>query len=57
MAKNWFWLDSSVLRAVHDEQLVEHGGLSGVRDAGLFESELSRSPNMAAYGVSRTLLN
>jgi death-on-curing protein len=50
MAKNWLWLDTSILLAVHDEQLVEHGGLSGVRDAGLFESALSRSPNLAAYG-------
>ena len=50
MMKNWVWLDTSVLLAVHDEQLVEHGGISGVRDTGMFESALFRAPNLAAYG-------
>lgn len=49
-AASWVWLDPSVLRAVHDEQLAEHGGLGGVRDAGLFESALARPRNQAAYG-------
>lgn len=49
-AASWVWLDPSVLRAVHDEQLAEHGGLGGVRDAGLFESALARPRNLAAYG-------
>ena len=31
-------------------QLAEHGGLPGVRDAGLLDSALSRAPNLAAYG-------
>ncbi|MEY8877470.1 MAG: type II toxin-antitoxin system death-on-curing family toxin [Leptothrix sp. (in: b-proteobacteria)] len=46
----WIWLDTDVLRAVHDEQLVEHGGAVGVRDEGLFESALSRPRNLAADG-------
>src|SRR5450830_183448 len=50
MVKNWLWLDAAVMLAVHDEQLVEHGGISGVRDTGMFESALSRAPNLAAYG-------
>ena len=44
------WLQAAVLRAVHDEQLLEHGGASGVRDEGLFESALARPLNLAAYG-------
>lgn len=46
----WVWLDAQVLLAVHDEQLAEHGGAAGVRDAGLFESALARPHNLAAYG-------
>jgi len=46
----WVWLDAEVLRAVHDEQLAEHGGAAGVRDEGLFESALARPENLAAYG-------
>jgi len=47
----WVWLDPDVLRAVHEEQLAEHGGASGTRDAGLFESALARPKNLAAYGA------
>lgn len=46
----WVWLDPAVLHAVHEEQLGEHGGASGTRDAGLFESALARPENLAAYG-------
>ncbi len=31
-------------------QLAEHGGLEGVRDAGLLDSDLGRPQNLAAYG-------
>ena len=45
----WVWLRADVLLAVHEEQLAEHGGASGIRDQGLFESALARPVNMAAY--------
>lgn len=48
--KTWVWLDAQVMQAVHEEQLAEHGGGSGVRDAGLFESALSRPLNLVACG-------
>ena len=48
--KAWVWLNAQVLRAVHEEQLAEHGGGSGVRDEGLFESAIHRPVNLAAYG-------
>ena len=48
--ETWVWVDASVLRAVHDEQLAEHGGAIGVRDAGLFESALARPQQLPAYG-------
>ena len=44
------WLDPAVILAVHDEQLAEHGGAAGVRDAGLLESALARPRNLAHYG-------
>jgi death-on-curing protein len=46
----WIWLDAAVLRAVHEEQLAEHGGAPGTRDEGLFDSALARPLNLAAYG-------
>ena len=46
---DWVWPDRAVIVAVHEMQLAEHGGLAGVRDAGLLDSALSRAPNLAAY--------
>ena len=50
MNRPWVWLDPSVLLAVHEEQLAEHGGAPGTRDMGLFESALARPQNQAHYG-------
>ena len=44
----WVWLDAQALLAVHEEQLAEHGGAAGTRDAGLFESALARPLHLAA---------
>ena len=38
-----------VVYAIHDRQLAEHGGLSGVLDAGRVEAALARPRNLAAY--------
>ncbi len=46
----WVWVDSAVVRAVHEEQLSEHGGAAGLRDIGLLESALARPMQLAAYG-------
>ena len=45
----WVWIESAVLLAVHEEQLVEHGGATGTRDIGLFESALARPQQLAHY--------
>ena len=52
MAANdtWVWIDPGVILAVHDEQLAEHGGATGVRDAGLLDSAMARPRNLALYG-------
>jgi death on curing protein len=47
---SWTWIDPDVLRAVHEEQLAEHGGAAGVRAEGLFESAIARARNLAADG-------
>jgi death-on-curing protein len=44
------WIELDVVLAIHDEQLAEHGGQPGVRDAGLLESALSRPRHQFAYG-------
>ncbi len=44
------WVLPSVVDAIHDVQLAEHGGASGVRDEGLLDSALNRPVNAFAYG-------
>jgi len=48
--RKWTWIERSVILAAHEEQLAEHGGSSGIRDAGLLDSALSRLLNRAAHG-------
>ena len=43
------WVDRALVLAIHDRQLAEHGGASGVRDEGLLESALARPRQMFAY--------
>ena len=45
------WIDSAVIRAVHEELIAEHGGSSGIRDEGLLESALGRPRNRFAHGT------
>ena len=46
----WRWVDKKLLLLLHDESLAEHGGASGLRDEGLFDSALARPLNLLAYG-------
>ena len=46
----WVWIEESVVWAVHEAQLAEHGGSAGVRDSGLLQSALARPLNLLAYG-------
>jgi death-on-curing protein len=47
---DWIWIDSDVARAIHLEQLAEHGGPVGVRDEAGLESAMARARNLDAYG-------
>jgi len=48
--RKWVWIERSVILAAHEEQLADHGGSPGIRDAGLLDSALARPLNRAAYG-------
>jgi len=46
------WIDDALVRAIHDRQLVEHGGAAGLRDESLLLSALGRARNHYSYGSS-----
>ncbi len=50
MNRRWTWIQPAVLLAAHDEQLAEHGGPPGLRDAAMLDSALARAQHLAAYG-------
>jgi death-on-curing protein len=45
------WLDARDALAIHDRQIAEHGGISGVRDSNLLDSALGRPVNQWNYGT------
>ncbi len=44
------WIDRTLALAIHERQMAEHGGGSGVRDEGLLESALAKPQQLFAYG-------
>lgn len=44
------WISKPLALAIHDRQLAEHGGGSGVRDEGLLDSALARPQQLYTYG-------
>jgi death-on-curing protein len=49
------WSDEALVLAIHDHQLVEHGGAEGLRDEGQFHSALGRPLNHPAYAKADTI--
>ncbi len=45
----WRWLGREIIEAVHDRQLAEHGGGTGLRDENGLESALARPRNRSLY--------
>jgi death-on-curing protein len=43
------WNEDELVLAIHDRQLVEHGGAVGLRDEALIQSALDRPLNHFAY--------
>lgn len=50
MSQPWIWISLDVAIAAHAEQIAEHGGGEGIREAGLLESAMARPQNLALYG-------
>ncbi len=46
------WVHRNVLEAVHEELIAVHGGLAGLRDAGLLDSALARPRQIFHYGTA-----
>jgi death-on-curing protein len=44
------WIEKALALAIHDRQLAEHGGSTGVRDESLLDSALARPRQLHAYG-------
>ena len=49
------WLNRTMLEALHADQIVEHGGSAGIRDAGMLESALARPQQKWHYEPSTDL--
>lgn len=43
------WIEAELVLAIHDRQLVEHGGATGLRDEALLHSALGRPKNHFDY--------
>jgi death on curing protein len=41
------WIEAELVLAIHDRQLIEHGGAAGLRDEALLHSALGRPKNLA----------
>jgi death-on-curing protein len=48
--KKYEWVSPDTVFALHERQIAEHGGSSGMRDEGLLRSALARPENLYAYG-------
>lgn len=48
--QEWIWVALDVAIAAHAEQIAEHGGGEGIREAGLLDSAMARPQNLALYG-------
>ena len=46
---SWRWITKVALLILHDESLAQHGGGTGLRDAGLLDSALARPINLLAH--------
>jgi death-on-curing protein len=52
MATTIRWLTVREVHAFHDLAISEHGGMPGLRDAGLLESAVNRPRTAYEYGVT-----
>ncbi len=48
---SWKWVSLETVLAIHDRQIEEHGGRSGLRDRGLLQSALARPQYKSCYAT------
>jgi death-on-curing protein len=46
------WMEEADTLVAHDMELAAHGGMEGLRDAGMLDSALARPKNLLAYADS-----
>lgn len=44
------WVSIELVEAVHERQIAEHGGGTGIRDKGMLESAIARPQQLQVYG-------
>jgi len=49
------WVPAVAVRALHHEQILEHGGLQGMRTATALEAALARPRQRWSYGELSTI--
>ena len=49
------WVTVEAIKALHSLSIDLHGGVDGVRDAGLLESALARPKTLLAYGQASSI--
>lgn len=45
-----FWISENIARAIHADQIAQHGGSPGIRDENLLSASLARPRHLFAYG-------
>lgn len=50
--KEFVWLNTEVIKAIHDRQIKEHGGSYGIRDENLLHSAIEAPQNSFHYESS-----
>jgi death on curing protein len=51
------WLSERIVLAIHDQQIAEHVGRTGLRDPVMLESALDRPVNIYLYDETSSLFN
>ena len=49
------WVPATAIRAMHHQQILEHGGLQGIRSATALEAALARPQQRWSYGELTTI--
>jgi len=47
--KEPIWISESIAKAIHADQILQHGGSSGIRDENLLSASLARPQYLFTY--------